>query len=71
MAPGSMADVPKDLVEQIKRLEELFTVPTEKLKEITTHFMGELEKGLQKEGSTVVGLQPSKYRKSLLTRRSR
>ncbi|KAJ9667765.1 hexokinase [Coniosporium apollinis] len=50
---GSMADVPKDLVEQIKRLEELFTVPTEKLKEITNHFMGELEKGLQKDGSTV------------------
>lgn len=41
-----MADVPKDLVEQIKRLEELFVVPTEKLKEISDHFVKELEKGL-------------------------
>ena len=40
-----MADVPKDLLQEIKRLEELFTVPTKKLKEITTHFVSELEKG--------------------------
>ena len=42
---GSMADVPKDLLDQIKRLEELFTVPKEKLKEITDHFISELAKG--------------------------
>lgn len=41
-----MADVPKDLLEQIKRLEELFTVDTGKLKKITTHFVSELEKGM-------------------------
>jgi len=40
-----MADVPKDLLHEIKRLEEMFMVPTEKLKEITTHFVSELEKG--------------------------
>ncbi len=40
-----MADVPKDLLQEIKRLEELFTVPVEKLKEITTHFVSELIKG--------------------------
>lgn len=42
---GSMADVPKDLLQEIKRLEEMFIVPTEKLKSITAHFVSELEKG--------------------------
>jgi hexokinase len=42
-----MADVPKDLMAQIKALEEHFTVDTAKLKEITEHFIGELDKGLQ------------------------
>jgi hexokinase len=46
LAIGSMADVPKDLLDQIKRLEELFTVPKEKLKEITDHFVTELAKGM-------------------------
>lgn len=40
-----MADVPKDLLEEIKRLEELFTVDTAKLKEITERFIKELERG--------------------------
>lgn len=42
---GSMADVPKDLLQQIKELERQFTVPKEKLKEITNHFVSELNKG--------------------------
>jgi hypothetical protein len=42
---GSMADVPKDLLQQIQRLEELFTVDTARLKLITDHFISELEKG--------------------------
>ena len=42
---GSMADVPKDLLEQIKELERLFTVDQAKLKQITQHFVSELEKG--------------------------
>jgi hexokinase len=40
-----MADVPKDLLQEIKRLEELFTVDAEKLKAITKHFVSELTKG--------------------------
>lgn len=40
-----MADVPKDLLQEIKRLEDLFTVPQAKLKEITKHFVSELAKG--------------------------
>lgn len=41
-----MADVPKDLQDEIKRLEELFTVPGTKLKAITDHFVAELTKGI-------------------------
>lgn len=44
---GSKADVPKDLLEQIRRLDEIFTVDTKKLKEITDHFVNELAKGKQ------------------------
>jgi hexokinase len=41
-----MADVPKDLLQEINRLEELFTVDTAKLKSITDHFVSELIKGI-------------------------
>jgi hexokinase len=51
---GSMADMPKDLLDQIKRLEELFDVPGEKLKEITDQFISELQRGLREENSTIV-----------------
>ncbi|EKG17827.1 Hexokinase [Macrophomina phaseolina MS6] len=50
---GSMADVPKDLLQTIKRLEEQFTVPKEQLTKITDHFVKELEKGLSKEGGSI------------------
>jgi hexokinase len=40
-----MADVPKDLMQEIKRLEEMFAVDTAKLKSITEHFVKELAKG--------------------------
>lgn len=50
---GSMADVPKDLLEQIKKLEKLFIIPQEKLKQITDHFVSELTKGLTKEGGSI------------------
>jgi hexokinase len=43
---GSKADVPKDLLAQIQHLEEIFTVDTKKLKEITNHFVSELAKGM-------------------------
>lgn len=49
-----MADLPKSLTTQIERLEELFTVPAEKLKEITNHFVSELERGLREENATIV-----------------
>lgn len=49
-----MTDVPKDLLDQINRLEDLFVVPTEKLKDVTNHFVKELEKGLTVEGGSIV-----------------
>lgn len=42
---GSMADVPDDLLEQIRYLEKIFTVDKAKLKEVTTQFVKELVKG--------------------------
>ncbi|QSZ33641.1 hypothetical protein DSL72_005209 [Monilinia vaccinii-corymbosi] len=50
---GSMADVPKNYLEQIKQLEEQFTVDTPKLKQITEHFVSELTKGLTVEGGSI------------------
>jgi hexokinase len=52
---GSFADMPTDLKTQIDRLEELFMVGTDKLKAISDHFVKELEKGLSKEGGSIVG----------------
>lgn len=40
-----MADVPQDLLEQIKELERIFRVDQKKLKEIADHFVKELTKG--------------------------
>ncbi|KAM3160348.1 Phosphotransferase [Lachancea thermotolerans] len=53
MRKGSMIDVPKNLMEQIQSLEEQFTVSGEKLKEVTKHFVGELNKGLSKKGGNI------------------
>lgn len=50
---GSMADVPKDLQDEIKRLEGLFAVDKAKLKMITDHFVSELDKGLSVEGGSI------------------
>lgn len=50
---GSMADLPHDLMQEIKRLEDLFVVDTNKLKAISDHFVSELEKGLTKEGGDI------------------
>jgi hexokinase len=52
---GSFADMPTDMKTQIDRLEELFVVGTDKLKAISDHFVTELEKGLSKEGGSIVG----------------
>ncbi|KAK3052759.1 hexokinase [Extremus antarcticus] len=50
---GSTADMPHDLLGEIKRLEDLFSVDTAKLKAITEHFISELAKGLSKEGGSI------------------
>lgn len=42
---GSKEDIPKNLLEQVRHLEEIFTVDTQKLKSITDHFISELAKG--------------------------
>lgn len=51
---GSLADVPKDLLKEVEQLERLLTVDTAKLKQITDHFVKELEKGLSVEGGSIV-----------------
>jgi len=45
--------VPKDLLQEIEKLENLFTIDTAKLKQITEHFVNELEKGLSVEGGSI------------------
>ena len=40
-----MADVPEDLLEQIKSLEKMFSVDQAKLKQVTDHFVKELARG--------------------------
>lgn len=42
---GSKTDFPQDLLEQVKKLEDLFTVDTQTLKKISDHFVSELAKG--------------------------
>ena len=44
--------MPKDLLDHIKELEEIFTVDKKKLKEVTDHFVKELEKGTTALGTT-------------------
>ncbi|KAM4055160.1 hexokinase domain-containing protein [Hirsutella rhossiliensis] len=50
---GSKADIPMNLLEEVRRLEELFVVDQKKLKEITDHFISELAKGLSVEGGSI------------------
>ncbi|PYH88039.1 hexokinase hxk [Aspergillus ellipticus CBS 707.79] len=50
---GSMAEVPQDLLQQIKDFEDHFTVDTATLKKIVDHFVKELEKGLSVEGGNI------------------
>ncbi|KAH7075055.1 hexokinase [Paraphoma chrysanthemicola] len=45
--------MPSDLKTQIEKLEDIFVVPTAKLKEISDHFVSELQRGLSKEGGTI------------------
>ncbi|KAL9621890.1 MAG: hypothetical protein Q9160_003711 [Pyrenula sp. 1 TL-2023] len=50
---GSLADVPKNLLDEIQNIEDQFILSADKLKEITEHFVKELEKGLTKEGGNI------------------
>lgn len=50
---GSMADVPRDLLQQISELEKLLTVDADTLKQVTDHFVNELAKGLSLEGGDI------------------
>ncbi|AET40409.1 hexokinase 2 Ecym_6001 [Eremothecium cymbalariae DBVPG len=50
---GSMADVPRTLMEQLANFEQLFSVSPERLRIITDHFVGELQKGLTKKGGNI------------------
>ena len=44
--------MPKDLSAQITELERVFTVDQERLKQITDHFVSELERGMHCVGVT-------------------
>ncbi|PLB50466.1 hexokinase [Aspergillus steynii IBT 23096] len=50
---GSRHELPQNLLQQIKELEEIFTVDTAKLKQVVDHFVKELEKGLSVEGGNI------------------
>lgn len=50
---GTFTDVPQSLLDEIKTLEGLLTLSGDKLKEITEHFVTELDKGLSKAGGNI------------------
>ncbi|KAJ5670163.1 Hexokinase [Penicillium maclennaniae] len=50
---GSMQELPQNLLEHIKRFEDIFTVDAAQLKKIVKHFVSELEKGLTVEGGNI------------------
>ncbi|KAI9045091.1 putative hexokinase Kxk [Aspergillus affinis] len=50
---GSRHELPQNLLQQIKELEDIFTVDTARLKQVVDHFVKELEKGLSVEGGNI------------------
>lgn len=50
---GTFSNVPDELLEEIHKYEDILTLPTEKLQEITAHFITELDKGLSKAGGNI------------------
>lgn len=50
---GTFTDVPQALLDEVKHLEEVLTLPGAKLREITAHFISELDKGLSKAGGNI------------------
>ncbi|EDO15841.1 hypothetical protein Kpol_507p3 [Vanderwaltozyma polyspora DSM 70294] len=53
MRKGSMADVPKELLDQIADFEKIYDTPAPVLKAIVKHFTSELDKGLSKKGGNI------------------
>lgn len=50
---GTFSDVPQDILDEIKVLEEMLTVSGDTLKKIVKHFITELDKGLSKAGGNI------------------
>ncbi|CCD23666.1 uncharacterized protein NDAI_0B06350 [Naumovozyma dairenensis CBS 421] len=50
---GSMADVPQELLNELKTCEDIFTVSDETSRAVVKHFISELNKGLSKEGGNI------------------
>lgn len=50
---GTFTGVSEQLLDEIHQMEELFTVSGETLTKISDHFVGELTKGLSKEGGNI------------------
>ncbi|KAL1970267.1 hypothetical protein VTN77DRAFT_5427 [Rasamsonia byssochlamydoides] len=48
-----LSDVPPEILSKVNELENMFIIPREKLKQITEHFVKELEKGLSVEGGNI------------------
>lgn len=49
-----MADLPKELSDELSRLDQEFWIPKEKLKSVVGRFIEELEEGLSADGQPVV-----------------
>lgn len=50
---GAFTDVPADLLADLQTLEDVLTVSGDKLREISEHFVTELDKGLSKTGGNI------------------
>jgi hexokinase len=55
-----LKDVPPEILSQVNKLEDMFIISREKLKEITDHFVKELEKGVARIN---LSLQSQQWRK--------
>ncbi len=53
--------MPKDLLDQMQYIEEIFTVDTAKLKAISEHFVSELTKGTVRRPLTPRSLSADPY----------
>lgn len=49
-----LAGIPDERIQFLKQYEEWFTIDTPALKKITEHFVNDLDKGLSKEGGSIV-----------------